>query len=305
MATHRIYAGKGDQALVTVPHQDGRPVRVTSATYSIYDSRSLSEVIVPAGTAATVDAASTVLTNRAGRGSTDKRLLTVSSTTGFNVGHTYLLTGATGVVEIVRIVAVKSATGMLAASEIRGDFVVGSTIQGIEVAASFPADVADAEASRLNGPWILAWTIPGFAPLRETVFLHTGEEAQLATMSDLTELDPSLANVNGDRVDPALALSRAHKDLRTDLLLAGADRESDMLLGPIGRDAVVNLAAFYCVHHSDEDSMQKKADLYHNRYRELRAALLVGNQKSEVVALDKATGTKTASTARLFVRYGQ
>jgi hypothetical protein len=308
MATHRVYYRKGEQSLRTIPHRDGRPVRVTAATYAIYNARhtdsSTDYITVAPGTAAILDAVSTTLSANAGRRSTDRRTLTVVSTVGIAAGRTYLLTSPSGVVELVRIAAVVSATALLAGAEIRGDFGTGSTLKGVELTATFPAAQADDEDNLDDLPWIVVWAIDGFAPLRESVHLERGEEALLATLDDLRELDPMLSTVGGDRIDPALALARAHRDLRTDLQLAGAS-ESDMLLGPIGRDAVCYRAAYLCTHHDDSESGLKRAQFYLDRYNELRTALQVGHKRPEVVAVDKADGSASSKNpARLFVRYG-
>lgn len=308
MATHRVYYGKGDQSLRTIPHRDSRPVRVSAATYAIFNARhtesSSDYITVAAGTAATVDAVSTMLSAKAGRNATDRRTITVVSTAGVSAGRTYLLSSPSGVVELVRIAAVVSGSALLAGAEIRGDFGTGSTLKGVELTATFPAAQADDEDNLDELPWIVVWTIDGFAPLRESVHLERGEEALLATLDDLKELDPSLSIVGGDRIDPALALARAHRDLRTDLQLAGAS-ESDMLLGPIGRDAVCYRAAYLCTHHEDTEAGLKRAQFYLDRYQELRTAIQVGQKRPEIVAVDKADGSASAKNpARLFVRYG-
>lgn len=308
MATHRAYFGRGDQPLRTIPHRDGRPVRVSAATYGIFDARfgngSSDHVVVAEGTAATIDATSTTLTAKAGRNAGDRRTLTVVSTVGVTPGHTYLLTAPNGIVELVRIAAVPSATTLLAGAELRGDLPTGTILRGVEVTATFPALEADDDANLDGLPWIVVWSIDGFAPLRETIHLERGEEAQLATLDDLRELDPTLSIVGGDRIGPELALARAHRDLRTDLQLAGAS-ESDMLLGPIGRDACLYRAAYLCTHHDDNEAAIKKAAFYMDRYQELRTALQVGAKRPEVVALDKAnSNAKATNPARLFVRYG-
>lgn len=307
MSAHRVYYGKGAQALVTVPHRDGRPVRVTAGTFGIFDARygdgSGDHVLVAAGTAATVDAASTVLTARAGRGAEDRRTLTVVSTADFAEGHMYLLAGADGRAELVTVAAIASATVARTASEVRGDFGTGSTLRGVEVSATFPGTAADAEANLDGLPWVVVWTFVGLPPLREMVHLERGEEAQLATLADLLQLDPMVPLVGGDRVDPAAALARAHRDLRTDLRLAGA-AEADLLVGPVGRDAVVYRAAYLVMHHGDDAASERKAADYLARYNELRAALVIGAKKPEVVALSKAEAAQILNPAKLWTQFG-
>ncbi|MCY0990630.1 hypothetical protein OV203_26035 [Nannocystis sp. ILAH1] len=309
MAQHRIYYGKGAQALRTVPHRDGRPVLVQSATYGIFDSRygdqSSEYVVVPAGTPATVDAYSSTLTARAGRGATSKRIILVTSTVGLLVGHQYLLQAADGRAELLKVDSIPSATQVLCSAEIMGDYGTGSSLRGIEVSATFPADPAADDANLDGQPFIVEWSFNGFVtPIRESIFVERGEEAQLATLQDLLELDPHLAAQDGDRREASLALARAHRDFRTDLMLAGAS-ESDLLAGPIGRDAVVYLAAYHALKHSNEESAARRAESYQKRYQELRQALQVGAKKPQVTALEREDGSnQPVSPAKLFRPFG-
>lgn len=311
MATHRIYYGKGSQSLIHIPHRDARPVRVTSGTYGIYDTRysesSADHVLVAAGTAATFDAVSTTLAAKAGRNAQDHRALSLASTAGMAPGHSYIIEAAGGQAELVKIASVPNATTALAIAEIRGDYPSASTLKGVEVSASFPSGAANDEDSIRNRdgmPWIVVWSFTGFPPLRESIFLERGEEAQLATLDDLRELDPYLSNVGGDRIEPSLALARAHRDFRTDLMLAGAS-ESDYLSGPLGRDAVVYRAAALALQHSDDESSQRRAEGYEKRYQELRAALQIGSKKPQVLTLDKVDASAEAvNPATLFKPFG-
>lgn len=311
MATHRIYYSKGAQPLVTVPHRDGRPVRVTAGTYGIFDTRypesSEDHVLVAAGTAASVDAVSTTLAAKAGRNAQDHRALSLASTAGMLPGHSYLLEAADGKAELVRIVSVPNATTALAIAEIRGDYPSASTLKGVEVSASFPSGAANDEDSIRNRdgmPWIIVWAFSGFPPLRESIFMERGEESLLATLDDLRELDPYLSNVGGDRIEPSLALARAHRDFRTDLMLAGAS-EADYLSGPIGRDAVVYRAAALALQHSDDESSQRRAEAYEKRYQEIRASLQIGSKKPQVTTLDKTQESAEAiNPAALFLPFG-
>ena len=298
MATHRVYFGKGAQTLTTIPHRAGSPLRVASGTYSILDTRygvdSDEHEVVAAGTAATVDATSTTLTARAGRVAADRRALTLTSTTGVTAGHQYIVTNPAGAVELVRIDAVVSATVLRTATEVRGDFATGSTFKGIEVTGTFPADPAADEDNLDQESFLVVWTLPGLPPLRESVFVERGEEELLATLDDLTELDPMIPLAGGDRVSPATALARAHKDFRTDLQLADVS-EADLLTGPIGRDAVTYRAAFLVFQHGDDPVSERKAKGYEARYQQLLNGIIVGAKKPGVVALDKREESAQAS----------
>ena len=298
MATHRVYFGKGAQTLTTIPHRAGSPLRVASGTYSILDTRygvdSDEHEVVAAGTAATAAATSTTLTARAGRVAADRRALTLTSTTGVTTGHQYIVTNPAGAVELVRIDAVVSATVLRTAAEIRGDFATGSTFKGIEVTGTFPADPAADEDNLDQESFLVVWTLPGLPPLRESIFVERGEEGQLATLDDLTELDPMIPIAGGDRVSPATALARAHKDFRTDLQLANVS-EADLLTGSIGHDAVTYRAAFLVFQHGDDPVSERKAKGYEARYQQLLNGIIVGAKKPGVVALDKREESAQAS----------
>lgn len=308
MALHRVYFGKGAQTLITIPHREGSPVRVGAATYAILDSRygvdSDEHVVVAAGTAATVDTTSTTLSARAGRGAADRRALTLVSTAGVTSGHTYLVTSPSGAAELVRVEDVVSGTVLRTASELRGDYATGSTFKGIEISATFPADPAADDDNLDCDAFLLVWTIAGLSPLRESIFIERGEEAQLATLADLAELDPHIPLAGGDRVSPATALARAHKDLRVDLQLAGVS-ESDLLTGPIGRDAVTYRAAALCFAHDESESGREKKKDYSARYQQLLNGLIVGAKKPQVVALDKnEESAQPLNPATLFYGFG-
>ena len=113
MALHRVYYEGGAQTLTTIPHRNGAPVRVAAGTYEIFDTRYSEDSdlyeVVAAGTAATIDSTSKTLTAKAGRGATDRKALTMASTTGLVVGSTYILEGLHGATELVRIAAIASA----------------------------------------------------------------------------------------------------------------------------------------------------------------------------------------------------
>lgn len=304
MATHRIYYSKGAQALVTIPHRRGAPVRVSAGTYEIVDTRhavdSDEHVVVAAGTAATVDSFSTTLTAAAGSNAADRRALTMTSTTGLVAGSTYILEAASGQAELVRIAAVPSGTLARAAQELRGAYPTGTTLRGVQVTATFPADPAADEDNLDDSAFLVIWTFTGLPPIREAVHLERGEEAQLATLDDLRELDPMLSITGGDRIDPASALARAHKDFRLDLQMAGVS-ESDLLTGSLGRDAVVYRAAYHCLKKSDPE----EATANQARYLEIRTAIVVGAEKPEVVNLDKRDQFSTpVNPAAIFYGFG-
>jgi hypothetical protein len=297
MTAHRVFYGKGEQPIRTVLHLRSRPLRVTAATYAILDTRygadSADHILVAAGTAAAVDAASTTLSARAGRAAADPRRLTVASSAAFAAHRQYLIESSEGRIEIVRVVAITSATEMLAAAEIVGDFSTGAQVRGVELTAQFPAVAADDDENLDDMSWVIVWTAAGIPPIREPIRLHRGEEAQLATLDDLFELPGLAGYANASRQEPGLALARAHRDLRTDLTLAGAS-ETDLLTGQLGREAVLHRAAHLLLSISTDEGAERRADEHGKRYQELRAGLTVGRKKPDTTALDKRTAAETS-----------
>lgn len=305
MPSHRVYFGKGDQVIRTIPHRDKRPVRVESGTYAIYDARfgdvSSDHIVVAPGTAAAISSVSTVLTAKAGRNANDRHAVTVSATADITAGRTFLLTSPAGHAQTITVASVVSGTALLAANEIRGDFPTGSTLQGVEVSATFPAIEAD-DDNLDNLPYVVVWDFPGLPPLRDSIFLQRAEEGLAASLDDLLELDSSISNVGGDRRVAETALARAHKDLRTEMLMAGAN-ESDMLLGPIGRDAVLNRAAVYCWMNSTDEHAKAKVAFFHDRWTKLVGSLKLGAEKPQVVTLALDTANKVAQKAASFISF--
>ena len=309
MSSHRVYFGRGDQTLTTIPHRAGQPVRVASGTYQIIDTRygadSDEHEVVAAGTAATVDTLSTTTSTKAGRNAEDRKGLALVSTTGLTPGRCYLLEAANGQAEIVTIAAVPSATVARTVAEIRGDYATGSALRGVQVTATFPEVEADDDDNLDGLPWIIVWTFSGLPPLRESIYAERGEEAQLATLADLLQLDPTLSLVGGDRVNPAAALAQAHRDLRT-ALQQGGQSEADVLAGGIGRDFVTYRAAYLCLLGATEDAANaRKLDHYEKQATQLQTSLLLGAVRQGVTVLDKSTETaQPFAFATLFRVFG-
>ncbi len=306
--TQRVYFEKGEQTLVHVPHRAGASVRVASGTYQIIDTRysidADEHVIVAAGTAATVDATSTALTAAAGRNAEDRRALTLASTEDLVVGSQYRLEAPSGQAELVTIAAVTSATKARTARETRGEYPTGSMLRGVECRALFPAGPAADDDNLDTEAWLVIWTFPDMPPIRESIYLERGEEAQLATLDYLARLDPTISIVGGERYDAAAALATAHQDFRADLAMSGAS-EADVLTGELGRQAVKYRAAHLVMSHDDNPISERKAAAYQARYQEIRAALIVGAKKPGVVSLDKATQqARTSNPSQLFGCFG-
>lgn len=145
----------------------GRPVLLSGGslpTYTIEDLRhdeDASSRSVSSGTA-TVDSASTTTSAASGPDQANPNIITVSSSTGINAGHDYLISNASGEQEIVRVaeIGVSAATVLTLAGPLRHTYSSGAPFVGIEQAISFDATIAGTE-SRLHdgaGPFWVEWS---------------------------------------------------------------------------------------------------------------------------------------------------
>lgn len=279
---HRLTYNAGAQTVRTVPlDQDGRPVKVASATYAVVDTRydaddSGHEL---ATGAATVDAVSTTLAAAAGRSTEDPHLLVVASAVGIAAGRRYLLTYR-GQPELVKILGIDGTTLRLAA-QVTLSFPTGASFQGVEISCSVPSTVTEDDAYLDDHVLAVRWTPLGLAPWLESIYLERAKPTQLISPDEVLSLDPTLeafldADMTGDQ-----AVRLAVDDFHVDLLAAGRE-DGSVLAGPVGKRAVMYLAAWHILKGSTDTSAVSRAERYHARYAELRNNLLQGMDKAKV-----------------------
>lgn len=160
-----IRYGQGAQTIRWVPIDDmGIPRRVSAATYSIVDLREAEDTsrrTVAASTSATASSVSTTTTAVAGPSTANPRLVSLTSLTGIRTGGAYMLSHGSAAVDETITVS-RTITGALQVQTSRPltrAFPSGSTFTGLELEATFPADVADDE-TRLDlggGPFCVIW----------------------------------------------------------------------------------------------------------------------------------------------------
>jgi hypothetical protein len=278
----RVLYGKGAQTLRVVPvDQQGRPRVASAATYGIVDLRrsetDTEREIVAAGTAGTLDGVSTTTAAAAGFGTANPSKVALASTVGIEVGRHYLLRAAAGGEELVTVEEI--GTGFVITGEIAKTFASGSAFLGIEVAATFPADEANDEDEVQNGggPYALDMIFTGCTPQHQRflVWLDRTTFRVPATIDDVLELEQTLASGAGRRVKIERALSRAAKDMQTELQLAGIDA-TRYLLGEVGRDYCVYRAAALVLETLPSEGASARATKHSERAAHLIATIIQG-----------------------------
>lgn len=299
--THRLRFEGGAQAVRSVPcNASGRPVVVEACDFEIVDLRhpATSAAHVLASGAATLDSVATTLAASAGRGTAEPRAVTVASATGIVAGRRYLITSG-GKAELVRVEAV-SGTTLRLAGELPTLFTSGAAFTGLEVSATVPED-ACAVLHYLRETLLAVRWLPTGAPVYvEPIYLERQTPAVLATVDQLVSFDAGLATYARDGSGLlAAAIAEAQADMNVDLLAAGVD-DAQILSGPIGQRAVLNLAAWHVLKASTDPSAVERSTRYHERYKELRANLLIGLDKAKTARIDEQAAAKPKDVRSIF-----
>lgn len=304
MPNHTLIYGDGEQTLVFVP-----PRIPSAATFGIIDLRypqdSDEHTIVAAGTAATIDATATTLTLAAGRGA-DRRVITLASVAGVQIGRHYQPQDSRGQREVVIVDAINvGAKTVRTRDEVRHEYASGSAFISAEVRAAVPADWCDNEdAFKAGMPAVITWTLAGVEErvVRETIALERAR-TQLATVQDVLLAAPVLATGRAGRADLTSALAQAHLHYQQDLRIAGINPDTHHG-GELAREVVKMLAVMYAVKFSTDASDQKLHDWATDRAAELRASVVVGKDKPGVVETDRSADSAKPIDIRTLVRIG-
>lgn len=298
--THRVIYGAGAQAIRTLPIRDGRAVVVATATAQIVDlSRDADAAahVLQSGDAV-VDSVSTTTTAAAGRGTADAQALDLDSVDGVVVGRRYLLSYG-GRSDAVRVEGVDGLRVQLE-SVLPRYYAAGAALVGVEVGVDVPASVTGDKAYLGDGRLAVRWTFAGLPPVREPIYLERAAPAADVTPDAVLAFDRTLPHYLADGATMAGHLAIAQDEFHVDLLAAGLD-DSRHMAGPIGRDAVMRLAAYHCLKHSTDASAVARAQSYRARYDELRAALIAGLRKRKVTQLEADGSAAPASTVSPFL----
>ncbi len=231
---HFVRFNAGTQDIISVPlDSNGDPVLPSSATYGIFDIRfpeddSTDREIVAAGTAGTIDTATSTTTAAAGAGQSDRTLLAMTDGSDFDEGHRYMLTDLTTGRRRLVTIENKNGNNLYLASNLVKLWASGSTLEGIEVTASFPSAEANDEEDTVDsggGPYAIdwTWTGPEQTRQRELIWVRRNPEMPyLVTLDDCEFVDPllrtQLQNMNGAA---GKFLYQAHADLWAELRAVG------------------------------------------------------------------------------------
>jgi hypothetical protein len=298
-----VIYGAGAQDLRVVPvDQQGRPRVAASASYRIVDLRRAeddAERVIVDTTPATIDTVSTTTTAAAGFQAQNARALALTSTLGVVVGRRYLLRAAVGGEELVTVAEVVTG-GVVLESPIGGRFPSGSAFLGIEVTSGFPeAEANDEEqAEDGGGPYALDVIYTGVTPTRQRyiVWLDRNTFTVPATIADVVELDQTILAVAGQRMKVEVAISRAAKDLRRELQLAGIDA-SRYETGDVGRDFCTYRAAQLVLQHAAKEEVQKRAESYGQVAQQIVSTIIHGRPDG-VASPRRSDDSQPAGTSR-------
>ncbi len=267
MPDHHLIIAAGPQRLATIPlDARGRPVLPSSASFGVVDLRrpDADPARVLAEGLATVDPAAQALTAPAGRGTTDPRALRLSSAEGLATGRRYLLRhGPKAELVRVELLDVDSQTARLE-SELAFYFDAGAELRGVEVSATFPAELADADEARDDAAALAVdWTFeaspdPAAAvprPSRELIHLERLVRAQLGSVSGVLGIDQQLTITTGPRKSIDRALVQANREIEG--MLAGqGERMSN--LGIVG-DLAAEYLALHLIYATEGSAYAERA----------------------------------------------
>ncbi len=229
--THYVQFEGGAQSVLSIPvDARGIPTLPSAATYGIldlrYDEDDSNRAIVALGTAGSIDSASTTLS--AASTLTAARTITVADGSGLTEGHFYLLTDATTNQRTLIEVRSKNGNTIYLQNALNRVWANASTVQGIEVTATFPSAEAADENRTVDlggGPYVVDWTWTGVDPTTQREFIwvrRTPGMQHIVTLEDCAILDPSLQReLKPEWVEQFL--NQAHRDLHAELRAIGQD----------------------------------------------------------------------------------
>lgn len=295
--SHRVLYGEGAQTLRFIPiGPDGRPNRVTSATYRIDDMRwstdGAERVVVAAGTAAVLSAASATLSSAGGANASNPQRLHVDNVTSFVDGRRYLLSTADGSSrEVIQCSGIDAGATryIFSLHDIQGIYPVGSTLQAIELEATFPALEAndETEVEEGGGPYQVLWdfSVAGRAYLvPQEIWLVRYSVQPWIDETDVLMAYPVLAQRVRNRATVQKAISTATADVVAQLEGARLNPE-EWRLSTQGKVAVRDRSIQYLLMWQQTGDDDLRAERWNQSYLATMQNILVGHP-GRVVRID-------------------
>lgn len=303
MTMLEVLYNRGAQTLRWAPVDALGHVRAASGTYSIVDLREPedgSRRVVQASTAATVAATSTTTTAEAGPGSAEPRRLSLTSSTGFRRGSTYLLTSGA---RSVGVTVEQVGTGEVwLTTELRETFAVGATLAAVELEATFPADVANDELrlQRGGGPFQITYvyTLDDRLCLAPITFWLTryGVQPWIKADEAMRHL-PGLARQLGADTPPEEAVRAATDDVVARVFASG--RDMAFLRSSLDVDlAVRKLTIYYLLLGQRRPDARELANDFRDQANKHLDDCLLGQPSSRTTDLDPYYDTAPAGHDR-------
>lgn len=298
IAEPRVYAGQGAQTLRFVPvDKQGRPARVTSATYSIVDVRKSEDATdrtVATGTAV-LQAVTTTLSAAAGAGTADTKRLQVASASGFTVGRAYLLANLSGRHRNVVVVAGVTGSDIYTIHSVGGVYASADTLQSIELEATFPlAEANDPEAIDEGRRYQVTWsyTLEGesyLTPQLVQLLRYSGEA--WITEADVLRVYPPIADRARNRFSITDAITVATEDLAVELESSGQVPEQ-YRTSRTGLNAIRFRAVAYLLRWTKDEGDLALAMEFDTRWERL-VRTLIGPNPGRAVKLHQGSDAAT------------
>lgn len=275
-----IRYGQGAQTIRFIPvDRAGRPVRVTSATFTIIDideGEESPERTIASG-AASLSAVNTTLSAAGGAGEPDPRALSLTSVAGVTEGRTYLASASNGRC----LVTVDAIAGSVVTAKDTPSvsFASGAAFQACELEASFPlseANDSDAieQGRRYQCTWVYTLQGEQWCTAQSVHLVRYSGEAWI-TEDFVYRLAPTLADRMRGRFRTSDAIAAATQDLIAELESAG-QRAEGYRTGEPGQVAIRFRAIEYALRWLGGETDVSLADLYQSRYERLRDNFITG-----------------------------
>lgn len=256
-----------------------------------------------------VDTATEAITADAGPTEVDSRSVSVASTTGFVVGHTYEIVSATGDRELVRLSGLVTDADLVFEHALLGTYPSGSTVRGVELVTAAIDPLVLQDEQRVVGDWPMriVWTYPDGSRYQEGVrIVREDRHDQLvaAVIRDIRDtfpdVDTRMERHGRDTLMPHVSV--ALRQFRGDLLTRGI-RAEELLAGDKAHWAIVWRVLWHLARLGNapatgdgSPTATEWAEYCRAEYEKFWQSLMVGQGGPEVLPIEPVSSTAPAST---------